>query len=48
MTRRMRVRITIVATLVAVAAPAAGASAEALCTRAWVGPVHERVCVPVP
>ena len=48
MTRRARVRITIAATLLALVAPTAVASAESLCTRVWVGPVNERVCVPVP
>ena len=48
MSRRMRIRITVVATLLAIVAPSAAASADQLCTRVWVASTHQKVCVPVP
>ena len=48
MTRRARVLVTTAATLIVLVAPSAAASADSLCSRVWLGPVNERVCVPVP
>ena len=48
MTRRARALVTAAATLVVLLAPSAAASADSLCSRVWLGPVSERVCVPVP
>ena len=48
MTRRARVLITVVATVVALVGPSAAASADQLCSRLWVGSLQQRVCVPVP